>query len=691
MLVSDKTRKQEAQAFVQHILDKGIYDADVLAQLPFFKVEAWKQLPVLEPPITRPALGIWVPETIEGKTYFVRDKSRYKEWIKWADLNKIPPKSDKKRILLLGESVARGSFYGNQSTPAQVLEHVLNQQGSMGTVEVIDLSKVGMELNGLTELLEAATQLEPDEVVIFAGNNFFYQLYHDSSISQLREWASAYLEEGFSGVKEKINALLARHTRNFLQHFQKVLGERGTELYFVIPEFNFGDWHASENETVVPNLTPVDQARWASLKERAHIAIREADWDSLQGISLEMIELESTHPLGYEYAGQACLQTNKKEEARHWLTQARDNSLLFRSVGKPRILSVVRQTLLNYAPQFQIQVVDLPAVFRNFLEEGLPGRELFMDYCHMHIQGIQLAMAALAEKMLGTTPAQTVPQLMEWAAELTPDPKVQAMAHIYAAIHNAHYGQSAEIIRYHCEQGATLDPVAQDFMKRYIELASYKAANPLCESFGILVMEPDFGIDKYPEAIVHPENEKLLDDLLVDTMVDVLEKVGIDTREKVAQLRQQEHGIGFQSTNLLEPCYASQSYDASLAKDSYFKVRDTSSTFRFVTDQAHDLSLQITYRTPHSQPTTNPVAWLLNGVEMGQLPASAWWQSEQLQLPVANLKNGINTITLIWPHQARQALPQIQHIDSLNRFISLLTPDYGEIFEFKAKKITARS
>ncbi len=73
------------------------------------------------------------------------------EWHKWANVQPIPPKGERKRVLLLGESVAAGFLYAPEFRPAQALETAL--MAALGEpVEVVDLSKIDLSSQELAEL-----------------------------------------------------------------------------------------------------------------------------------------------------------------------------------------------------------------------------------------------------------------------------------------------------------------------------------------------------------------------------------------------------------------------------------------------------------------------------------------------------------------------------------------------------------
>src|SRR6266403_850814 len=55
-------------------------------------------------------VGIWERRSEDGQTYFIRRTDAVKEYIWWSGLGRIGPKEQKIRVVLIGESVARGDL-----------------------------------------------------------------------------------------------------------------------------------------------------------------------------------------------------------------------------------------------------------------------------------------------------------------------------------------------------------------------------------------------------------------------------------------------------------------------------------------------------------------------------------------------------------------------------------------------------
>src|SRR5690349_20233102 len=86
-------------------------------------------------------VGIWERRTENGKTSFLRRLETMDTWHYWANIGRIEPKGSKLRVLLIGESVARGYIYDPAFNPAMALQMILDEHYGKDQVEVIDLAR----------------------------------------------------------------------------------------------------------------------------------------------------------------------------------------------------------------------------------------------------------------------------------------------------------------------------------------------------------------------------------------------------------------------------------------------------------------------------------------------------------------------------------------------------------------------
>jgi hypothetical protein len=102
-------------------------------------------------------------DDVHGRS-FVRVETG-ERWYFWANVQKIPPKGSRRRIVLVGESVARGLLYDPQFNPALALQAMMNAACGASEIEVIDLARTDLSQKPLLNLLSSALHLEPDALI----------------------------------------------------------------------------------------------------------------------------------------------------------------------------------------------------------------------------------------------------------------------------------------------------------------------------------------------------------------------------------------------------------------------------------------------------------------------------------------------------------------------------------------------
>ncbi|MBC9934523.1 hypothetical protein [Chitinophaga qingshengii] len=679
MSVSEATRKTAADQLAEFIASGEGNVTDVLEKMKAFKTDNGNIPQQLRNDNAGKYIGIWKED--EQGTSYIRDRQLMPEWVKWAGLNKIPVSTNKERLLLTGESVGRGSFYGNEYSPAIILQHILNSVAGHQGSEITDLAKSGMTPGEMLSLLENAQALKPSQVVIMAGNNFFYGLYDDFIHGSLPEPLAAGELSG-RRLKAWIDEALDHQVHVLLQELHRMFVTAGIPVTFVIPAFNLAGWKVTQQESCTPALSGEDLLRWEQLLETARDAQAQGDHESLKKAAEALLALDASHPASYECLGEAALLQHQWTAARQYLETARDHTLLFRSVGKPRILSSVRNAILKYAPQYHIDTIDLNTLLAANAKNGIPGHDFFMDYCHMNMKGIRLCMVAVAVTILHQRGLQhiSLDMLHSYAAEIAPPRDVNCMAHIYAAIHHAHNGQGNDNIMFHLKQAFSFSrELATVFCKSYITMVTYRLSSPLTREFMKILENTATCIEYYPEAAFHPRSGKLLDLALTDAMSNMLVEAGAIEPAATAALRLSEHAVELHRVvDLLEPAYSRSSYDNYPFPSNYYTARDIRSSFIFFTDARQSLHGEMICRCKHAN--NGALQLSVNGRSLLTQPLSKRWIPLSFTIDQSLLTTGMNRIDIIWEQQSIDSTDQIA--ENISDVITLLNPIRAEIHRF---------
>ncbi|HEX5883166.1 MAG TPA: hypothetical protein VFY67_01340, partial [Pyrinomonadaceae bacterium] len=340
--------------------------------------------------------GIWERKVENGKPCFVRRVDTVEDWHYWSNLGRIEPKGNKRRVAYIGESVARGYLYDPAFTPAQVLQKILDTQFEDGEVEVIDLARTNLGFE-VRELALAALQLEPDVAIIFAGNNWGVNRPEPTDIADIHEALST---QGMAGTKKISEAQIVKSGRRVVCDVSAAYKARGVPLIWMIPEFNLGDWR---DAVINAPYLPGDLNRqWLSLLEEAQSALRDHDFDKAEKLGEQMIEIDRGVSVAGFYILAECRRAAKDHDGeRKYRELARDAACWDSSMPYiPRPHALTQQIMRDEQSKYGYQTVDLPALLKQYLNGEIPDRRLFLDYCHLTTEGIQITMSAAASCVL---------------------------------------------------------------------------------------------------------------------------------------------------------------------------------------------------------------------------------------------------------------------------------------------------
>jgi len=146
-------------------------------------------------------IGIWNPQEVDGETMFVRKVDPGPTGDFWPPHATLAPKQGllPLRVCLLGESTAAGMFYRPHLTPAHVLQAHLDAIAGPDLFEVVDLTKLSIDLDELIDLARASIQLRPDLLRFFAGNNWAARVMPAGRLGAMQDAAAVLAAEGLPG------------------------------------------------------------------------------------------------------------------------------------------------------------------------------------------------------------------------------------------------------------------------------------------------------------------------------------------------------------------------------------------------------------------------------------------------------------------------------------------------------------
>jgi len=634
-------------------------------------------------------VGIWEPKVANGKVVFVRRTDAMAEWTYWADIGRIEPKGEKVRVLLIGESVARGYLYDPVFNPAMALQMMLETHFGEGKLEVIDLARTNLGFQVLEVALNAL-QMEPDMAIVFAGNNWYIS---EPLPSEIAEFDKAVAQRGIAGSMEVLDNQLARTAKRIVNRICSAYASKGVPLAWMIPEFNLRDWQ--DPLTSAPYLSVDLNKQWFDLHDEAQSALRDRDFARAAYLAEQMIEIDrGLCGAGYYILAECSRKANDVENERKYLTLARDaTSWDLSKTPVPRAYTAMQDTVREEISRHNVQLIDLPAVFKEHLKGGIPDRRLFLDYCHLTTEGIQVSMAAAVSCVLRSLKGIERPGHTLVENRVAPSPDTEAEASFLAAIINAHCAQSYELVHYFCARALNCSHKVSKWMLAYLELQTQS-------SVPIRMSETEETMWREGSPLIRNLlrlNKKRLHRLLLEAMIDALEEAGIECRERIERMCLEEHSVIHDAADLLDyyySCAATQSRemmrlnstDPKYRPDAeYYRAYWPESTFVFVGEAGCAVRVCMTGRLP--KPTReSPVRIYLNGKPQLKITLDSDWSAWDIDLPGEAVRTGLNEITISWPMPEFDADAALEtaRLKVIERKFPDFFPVFGEIHSFTA-------
>lgn len=501
------------------------------------------------------------------------------------------------RVAFFGESVAAGYLYAPHVTPAQVLEGQLGEG-----FEVIDLARTNETLPSLAATVRASLQIQPDMLVIFAGNN--WNLLETPEVSPYapsvaaRQRYAQALREGIEGPVRLAEKELRQVAEGAFEMIALIANTVKIPVIVVVPEVNLEDW---ETRQPVMRLPGDGVARW-------HAHYRE-------GNAQAMLELDGgTCPTTWRLLG------NFQAE----VDSARYATLAFLSA--PQATTQARELLRELSRRHGFTTVDLRGVLS-------PDRRSFLDYCHLTLEGIEKAMAAVAAEVVRLS---GLPGPAEPPPPVRVPPEVEATARLGAAVHSAHRLLTSrrpkkQVLEAWCRDALRVCPKIESAMRDLLEARSAPVPAVLTAAQQRNLASP------FRLLLQHGWRWDWLDADLLEAMADVL-GLPLPTTPK---------GPDLELWDPLERFFPEVMDLQDLPRRGTYRSPWPVSTFCLVADGTRDVHLELTARLPEGGQGVVQAA--VNGRDVGTLPVGERWAKGSFRVPAAALRAGLNRVTLCWP------------------------------------------
>lgn len=583
-----------------------------------------------EAPAGEPVVGIYRPV---GAKVYERDPERVDEWAQWADVPRIEVRDDEVRVVLIGESAARGYFYDPDVSFAALIGEALRSVAPATPWSVVDLARTNAGEYDVGKLLVEVLNLRPAHIVFFAGNNWNDAAFNP--IERLR-CAGALARSGIAGRIEAVHRTLGGVASEMISMLAMVAGLAGSEAVVVVPEFNLVDWR-EESRFLVPSPIAMPAREWCRTFAAAEDAL-------LAGRYPEAAELIRTLAAATEWEygpvvhmrARVLEATEGFDAARPLYERARDLATGSCIPHSPRCVASVQRELVSSAAQYGFATVDLREVLR---EAGRPDNELFMDYCHLSRPGLQRAAGAVASRITGRAVARG------WSSNQISE-RTESRAHALAAIHNAHYLQPADTVRRHIVR-ALAHEAGRETLALYRRSVADHAPRWLT-GCGRELVQPR-AVERYLRPLDSRLSARLSDTLLLREI-----EAALGTPRPSAFAAPLEPGTRIK--NLLDPRYYAECFrerNAFGRKGRLFlRVISPVTRFRFDAEAPLRCTLELIARTPLDPNGACTVA--LDGMPLGETPLGTGWGTASWPIDV---DEGAHVISIAWLGDPSTASP----------------------------------
>ncbi|HEX3556649.1 MAG TPA: hypothetical protein VIA62_25790 [Thermoanaerobaculia bacterium] len=650
-------------------------------------------------------ISIWEPREVDGKIVFVRpDPLPLGDH--FAAVKELRPKQAELplRVALFGESVAAGYLYAPRLTPARVLEAQLRAAGGEDNFEVVDLARTNETLASLAETVRTSLQVNPDVLVIFAGNNWNLLETPEvspyaPSVAARRQYAAALREQGIAGPVRLAAKRLRERAEATLELVALIAGAVQIPVVLVLPEVNLADWETRQPPVWLPGE---DTARWHALYGETLDGLGRGDFAAALDAARAMQKLDGGHCAAtWRLLARSWTGLGDREEARR-AALAEVHAAAYATqafLGAPQATTAARELLREAARRHGFAAVDLREVFREHTGESLPGRRLFLDYCHLTSEGIHVAMAAVAAEVLNLS--GMLEREVGWR-DLLPalppipiTPEAEATARLGAAVHTAHRLLPV------CPKGAILEHWLEAALEASpgVEAAMLDLAEARCAPGPAVLTAAQQRNFASPWRLLlqHGLRWDHLDADLLEAIQAVLERRGRPVRERIAGLLLRHHAVRDEGTDLTQPPYLWEPLERfypevmrfeDLAERATYRSPWPASSFCLISDGEGDVEVEPTLRLPAGREgRAGQVEVEVNGERIGGMDAADRWRRATLRLGRGLLRPGLNRLTLRWPAPREDGEAALRAaVERLEQGLAAdLHPVFGEVFSLLAR------
>jgi hypothetical protein len=521
--------------------------------------------------------------------------------------------------------------------PSLALEMFLRSVPEFQATDVVDLARTDSTMDYVHCTLEEAQRLKPDAIVVFAGNNWRTGHHLNAPEDPYHQFELGRSGEGLGAVRTYTDERLKSVVADYVARVRSLQDRTGIAVMHVLPEFNLTDWEPPSLYDSPP-LSTDRQLRWNALLRDALEAREKGQHAVVRQLAEKMLELDQGESAAAPFLlGRSLSAEGRFDEARAWLEHCADRTAV------PRCQRVVQNVLREAAAREELVLVDLPHVFAQASHGALPGRRLFLDYCHMTSEGIAIAMHATAHQIVRLMGGNPFGMLAPDARELLPDPKVEACAHVCGSLYNSRFLQGDNIVRHHVDEALRQDDSILDVLLSYLEFGLSSVPNGLSSAYhrsrGQMLL-------RIQERLIVPKANLSFVRVVRDAVTTVRPEAG----QVIDELLVREHNVLAHGTiDILSPWLWNRRGQADSHGAAYLTCYEPSLTVAFIASAQAQLVLELALKTGSRPRQAASVAVLFNDFCLAELSSEPVWRKAVLRVPADLMRRGVNELRIDWP------------------------------------------
>lgn len=673
--------------------------------LPDLPHAAASAMPRVAPARGDTGIGPWSLVDRNGEAFYEQSSDPF-ERLHWADVPHIPARAERPRVVLVGESVARGFFHDPDFNFAIALGEALRAGRPHAPLDVVDLARTSIRPEPLVALAESAMKLRPAVVVVFAGNN--WHPFDSVSEAERRHLGLRLRDRAELGaVYESLASACRARARDALARLGRISASSGVPIVFMLPDFNLLDWH-DPTSRLVPFL-PGGADDWFRLTRRLAAALRRQQPKEARRLAERIVALDrGSTAVGLRALARVAASDGDRSQARLYLERARD-AVLFTpgwtsQLVLPRCYSATQETVRTHGRECGLHVVDLPAFFDEQYG-AVPDRSVFLDHCHLTAEGMRVAAAAAAEqvlRLLGQEPADRR-VLLDWPIGVSAERL--AWGHVFAACFNGAHGQESCVVAHHCRRAIELAPDIVGDLARLAALHVQAAPAGLTRTCLDLLDRqewpaPTRRAQRLMFLMGNPQGRRPLAWTLLEAVCATTATAAPGAEEWVHQSVQTVYGVdGRRTIDLLDRRLASTSpYDLESlfretgndldeplpAQPAYYAAFSPQSVFRLVADCPRAIDFTLTLRIRSATASRFHVRVKVNDALVAVLVAGPRWTRRRFSTGEGLVSGGVNRVTVEWPKRQDPAGFARAAAALADGRVPEFYPSYGDICAFHA-------